>query len=47
MAVKIKPIQLPFKDQMVNERGEITPTWRNALIDLQTSLNELIRRANA
>lgn len=44
---KIKSIQLPLKEPMADEKGNISPLWRNALIDLQTAVNELLKRENA
>lgn len=44
---KIKSIQLPLKEPVADANGNINPIWRNALIDLQTAVNELLKRENA
>lgn len=44
---KLSKVELPWKYSIVNENGEISEIWRNALIDLQNKVNQLIVERNS
>lgn len=43
---KLRPIQLPYREKVIDQNGFLSDPWRNALIDLQNTLNEVIKRVN-
>lgn len=44
---KLSKVELPWKYPIVNVNGELSDIWKNALIDLQTKVNQLIVERNS
>lgn len=44
--IKISIAQLPLKEPLLDSKGRLTPEWLNAMVKLQQSINELVKRSN-
>lgn len=46
MAAKLKPVNFPVKDALLDQDGKLVRVWRDELVNLQIVINALVDKFN-